>query len=138
MRVCGHGEDRPENGVNLEAIEPQLNQIRFAATIKLKETTAFQLFRRLSSYSHQHPLYGALKALVKSLTPFFCFATLMIILSGKHLKCYYLLELPLPVRNTSKYAQRRRSNQTIRRFSNKDRDHASYSLKRDSLASLKA
>jgi TnpA family transposase len=34
----------------------------FAATIKLKETTAFQLFRRLSSYSHQHPLYRALKA----------------------------------------------------------------------------
>ena len=31
------------------------------ATIKLKETTASQLFKRLSSYSRQHPLYRALK-----------------------------------------------------------------------------
>jgi TnpA family transposase len=33
----------------------------FRATIKLKETTASQLFRRLNSYSKQHPLYQALK-----------------------------------------------------------------------------
>jgi TnpA family transposase len=53
----------PEKGVNLETIQPQWDQIlRFVATIKLKETTASQLFRRLSSYSHQHPLYRALKA----------------------------------------------------------------------------
>jgi TnpA family transposase len=35
--------------------------LRFMATIKLKHTTASQLFRRLNSYSKQHPLYGALK-----------------------------------------------------------------------------
>ena len=35
--------------------------LRFVATIKLKESTASQLFRRLSSYSRQHPLYRALK-----------------------------------------------------------------------------
>jgi TnpA family transposase len=35
--------------------------LRFAATIILKEVTASQLFRRLSSYSRQHPLYKALK-----------------------------------------------------------------------------
>jgi TnpA family transposase len=35
--------------------------LRFMATIKLKKTTASQLFRRLNSYSKQHPLYKALK-----------------------------------------------------------------------------
>lgn len=35
--------------------------LRFIATIKLKETTASQLFRRLNSYARQHPLYQALK-----------------------------------------------------------------------------
>jgi Tn3 transposase DDE domain len=35
--------------------------LRFMATIKLKLTTASQLFHRLNSYSHQHPLYKALK-----------------------------------------------------------------------------
>lgn len=33
----------------------------FIATIKLKEATASQLFKRLNSYSRQHPLYQALK-----------------------------------------------------------------------------
>lgn len=36
--------------------------LRFIATIKLKETTASDLFRRLNSYSKQHGLYQALKA----------------------------------------------------------------------------
>ena len=31
------------------------------ATIKLKEATASQLFKRLSSYAKHHPLYRALK-----------------------------------------------------------------------------
>ena len=31
--------------------------LRFIATIKLKEATASQLFKRLNSYSRQHPLY---------------------------------------------------------------------------------
>ena len=35
--------------------------LRFIATIKLKYTTASQLFKRLNSYSKQHPLYSALK-----------------------------------------------------------------------------
>lgn len=35
--------------------------LRFIATIKLKEATASQLFKRLNSYSRQHPLYQALK-----------------------------------------------------------------------------
>lgn len=43
-------------------IEPQWDTIlRYMATIKLKLTTASQLFHRLNSYSHQHPLYKALK-----------------------------------------------------------------------------
>src|SRR6266436_1829688 len=36
--------------------------LRFIATIKLKETTASDLFRRLNSYSKQHGLYQAIKA----------------------------------------------------------------------------
>ena len=36
--------------------------LRFIATIKLKEATASDLFRRLNSYSKQHGLYQALKA----------------------------------------------------------------------------
>ena len=35
--------------------------LRLAATIRLKEAPASQLFRRISSYSRQHPLYRALK-----------------------------------------------------------------------------
>ena len=45
--------------------ETQLSQwdniLRFVATIALREATATQLFKRLSSYSRQHPLYKALK-----------------------------------------------------------------------------
>ncbi len=36
--------------------------LRLIATIKLKELTASELFRRLNSYSKQHALYHALKA----------------------------------------------------------------------------
>ncbi len=35
--------------------------LRFVTTVRLKVTTASQLFRRLNSYSKQHPLYKALK-----------------------------------------------------------------------------
>ena len=41
--------------------------LRFIATIKLKETTASQLFRRLNSYAKHHPLYQALKEFGKIL-----------------------------------------------------------------------
>ncbi|NDY71056.1 Tn3 family transposase [Desulfobacter hydrogenophilus] len=52
----------PKGTIDLKIIAEQWDQIlRFIATIKLKETSASQLFRRLSSYSKQHPLYRALK-----------------------------------------------------------------------------
>lgn len=61
----------PDETINIKAFAEQWDQIlRFIATIKVKETTASQLFRRLSSYSKQHPLYKALKAfgqIIKSL-----------------------------------------------------------------------
>jgi TnpA family transposase len=44
--------------------------LRFVVTIKLKEATASQLFKRLNSYAKQHPLYKALKEfgkIIKSL-----------------------------------------------------------------------
>ena len=37
--------------------------LRLVATIKLKESTASDIFRRLNSYSRQHGLYTTLKAL---------------------------------------------------------------------------
>lgn len=48
--------------IKTELIEAQWEDIlRLIATIKSKEETASQLFKRLSSYSRQHPLYRALK-----------------------------------------------------------------------------
>ena len=53
---------QPDKYINEELINSQWDQIlRFIATIRLKVTTASQLFRRLNSYSKQHPLYKALK-----------------------------------------------------------------------------
>lgn len=52
----------PQKRINTKIIQEQWDNIlRLIATIKLKETTASQLFKRLSSYSRQHPLYRALK-----------------------------------------------------------------------------
>jgi TnpA family transposase len=52
----------PSKRINLGLILENWDDIlRFIATIKLRETPASQLFRRLSSYSRQHPLYAALK-----------------------------------------------------------------------------
>jgi Tn3 transposase DDE domain-containing protein len=52
----------PDGYINMPLLEAQWDEmLRFIATIKLKETTASQLFRRLNSYSKQHPLYQALK-----------------------------------------------------------------------------
>jgi len=45
--------------------------LRFMATIKLKETTASDIFRRLNSYSKQHGLYQALKAFGQPLKSLF-------------------------------------------------------------------
>lgn len=52
----------PDRYVHEAFIEEQWDEIlRFIATIRLKVTTASQLFKRLNSYSKQHPLYRALK-----------------------------------------------------------------------------
>jgi len=58
---CGYNV-LPDRYISTHFIEPYWDDIlRFAASIKLKETTASQLFRRLNSYSKQHPLWLALK-----------------------------------------------------------------------------
>jgi len=52
----------PKKTINTKLIQEQWDYLlRLIVTIKLKETTASQLFKRLSSYSRQHPLYRALK-----------------------------------------------------------------------------
>jgi TnpA family transposase len=52
----------PDAYIKPELLADQWDEIlRFIATIKLKEATASQLFKRLNSYSRQHPLYHALK-----------------------------------------------------------------------------
>ncbi len=52
----------PDGYIDAEIIAENWDMIlRFIATIKLKHTTALQLFRRLNSYSKQHPLYHAIK-----------------------------------------------------------------------------
>lgn len=62
---------RPAKYINRTIIEESWDDIlRLIATIKLKETTASDIFRRLNSYSRQHVLYQALKAfgqIIKSL-----------------------------------------------------------------------
>ena len=52
----------PDRYIQSALIEEQWNEIlRFLATIRLKVTSASQLFKRLNSYSKQHPLYRGLK-----------------------------------------------------------------------------
>jgi TnpA family transposase len=52
----------PTANIHTDLIATQWDEVlRFVATIKLKVTTASQLFKRLNSYSRQHPLYIALK-----------------------------------------------------------------------------
>jgi len=52
----------PERYIDVKLIEAQWDNIlRLVATIKLNEVTASQIFKRLNSYSKQHPLYCALK-----------------------------------------------------------------------------
>jgi TnpA family transposase len=53
---------KPDGYIDTELIEQHWDDIlRLIATIKLKEITASDLFRRLNSYSQQHGLYRALK-----------------------------------------------------------------------------
>ncbi|KJU87366.1 transposase Tn3 family protein [Candidatus Magnetobacterium bavaricum] len=52
----------PNGKINTKIIEEHWDDIlRLVVTIRLKESSASQLFRRLSSYSKQHPLYRSLK-----------------------------------------------------------------------------
>ncbi len=52
----------PDGTINTRMIEQQWDDyLRFVVTIKLKVATASQLFKRLNSYSRQHPLYSATK-----------------------------------------------------------------------------
>jgi len=54
----------PDKYCNLKLTEKHWDEIlQFVATIKLKVSTPSELFRRLNSYSKQHPLYVALKEL---------------------------------------------------------------------------
>jgi TnpA family transposase len=58
----------PDGYIKTALIAPQWDEmLRFIATIKLKEATASQLFRRLNSYAKHHPLYQALKEFGKIL-----------------------------------------------------------------------
>jgi TnpA family transposase len=57
------GKIKPAGYADEEIVIQQWDEIlRMTATIKLKEVTASNLFRRLNSYSKQHALYRALKA----------------------------------------------------------------------------
>lgn len=54
---------KPDKYIQRDIIEECWDDIlRLITTIKLKETTASDIFRRLNSYSKQHRLYQALKA----------------------------------------------------------------------------
>lgn len=62
----------PDAYINTQIIEENWDSIlRFVATIKLKRTSASQLFQRLNSYSNQHPLYQALKEFGKIIKTLF-------------------------------------------------------------------
>ena len=52
----------PSRTINTHLIREHWDDnLRFMATIKLKETSASRLFKRLSSYAKDHPLYQAIK-----------------------------------------------------------------------------
>lgn len=62
----------PKRKINTKLIEENWDGIlRLVATLKTKEVTASQLFRRLSSYSREHPLYRALKEFGKIIKTIF-------------------------------------------------------------------
>jgi TnpA family transposase len=62
---------KPAKAIDVALIEEHWDDIlRLITTVKLKENTASEIFRRLNSYSKQHRLYAALKAfgrIIKSL-----------------------------------------------------------------------
>jgi len=62
----------PEKRIRPQIIRDNFHDIlRLVVTIKLKETSASQLFRRLSAYSRQHPLYQAIKEFGKIIKTLF-------------------------------------------------------------------
>ena len=62
----------PDAYINVKLVEQHWDDImRFVATIKMKRTSASQLFKRLNSYSKQNPLYKALKAFGKIIKSIF-------------------------------------------------------------------
>ncbi len=62
----------PAGYIDTKLIEENWDDIlRLIVTIKLKEITASELFRRLNSYSKQHALYRALKAFGKIIKSIF-------------------------------------------------------------------
>ena len=57
----------PGHCVREDRVEGQWDEVlRLIATIRLKMATASQLFKRLNSYSRQHPLYRAMKEFGKA------------------------------------------------------------------------
>lgn len=68
----GHTALLPHRAIRSDVIESQWEEVlRFIATIRLKVSTASQLFKRLNSYSKQHPLYQALREFGKLPKSFF-------------------------------------------------------------------
>lgn len=62
----------PKKTIRTDVIAERWDDIlRLITTIKLKESTASQLFKRLSSYSKQHPTYRALKQFGKIIKTIF-------------------------------------------------------------------
>ncbi len=62
----------PDYTINTQLIEENWDDIlRLVATIKLKETTASQILKRLSSYAKDHPLYKGLKEFGKLIKTIF-------------------------------------------------------------------
>jgi len=62
----------PDRKINTKIIEENWNNIlRLITTLKTKKVTASQLFKRLSSYSRQHPLYRAIKEFGKIIKTLF-------------------------------------------------------------------
>jgi TnpA family transposase len=62
----------PSGYIDIQLIADNWDDIlRLIATIKLKETTASAIFRRLNSYSKQHALYRSLKAFGKIIKSIF-------------------------------------------------------------------
>ena len=52
----------PDSKIDMKVIEDNWDDfLRLVTTLKLNHTTAHQLFKRLNSYSRQHPLYRAMK-----------------------------------------------------------------------------